>query len=129
MNSALRTSGLVLGDKEVLQAMEKTINGEYVPVKLDKNGFPDRNSACISKDGMAHLKNYIFKKLTDMAESVFSGDVEAVPLALDGKMPCSYCNYINICDNSEMTRYREPVEADIAEVQAILDNKYSERGD
>ena len=129
VNSALRTSGLVLGDKEVLQAMEKTINGEYVPVKLDKNGFPDRNSACISKDGMAHLKNYIFKKLTDMAESLFSGDVEAVPLALDGKMPCSYCNYINICDNSEMTRYREPVEADIAEVQAILDNKYSERGD
>ena len=129
INSALRTSGLVLGDKEVLQAMERNINGEFVPVKLDKNGVPDKYSECISEEGMHILKNYTYKKLTGMAESLFSGDVDAVPLVLDGKMPCTYCNYINICDNSEMTRYREPIETDIAEVQAILDNKYSKRGD
>ncbi|MBR5682238.1 MAG: exodeoxyribonuclease V subunit gamma [Ruminococcus sp.] len=129
VNSALRTSGLVLGDMEVLQAMEKSVNGEFIPVKLDKNGVPDKNSECISADGMALLKDYTYKKLTGMAESLFGGDVEAVPLALGGKMPCTYCDYINICDNSEMTRYREPAEADIAEAQAILDNKYSERGD
>ncbi len=128
VNSALRTSGLVLGDKEVLQAMEKSINGEFIPVKLDKNGLPDKNSECISADGMALLKDYTYKKLTAMAESLFSGDVEAVPLSLGGKIPCTYCNYINICDNSEMTRYREPAEADIAEAQSILDQKYSERG-
>lgn len=129
INSGLRTSGLVLGDKDVLQAMESSINGEFIPVKLDKNGVPDKNSECISADGMKLLKDYTYKKLIGMAESLFSGDVEAIPLALDGKMPCTYCNYINICDNSEMTRFKEPAEADIAEAQAILDRKYNERGD
>jgi ATP-dependent helicase/nuclease subunit B len=60
-----------------------------------------------------------------MAESLLNGDAEAVPLIIDGKNPCTYCNYINICDNSEMTRHRSPEETDVDEAMDILGRKYS----
>ena len=125
VNSALRTSGLVLGDMDVLRAMEKDVKGKYIPVKLDKNGIPDKNSECISAEGMTLLRNYTYKKLVNMAESLLNGDAEAVPLIIDGKNPCTYCNYINICDNSEMTRHRSPEETDVDEAMDILGRKYS----
>ena len=125
LKSALRTSGLVLGDRELLEAMEKNVRGEFIPVKLDKNGVPDKNSDCISAEGMTLLRNFTYKKLTDMAESLYYGDAEAIPLEVSGKLPCTYCDYINICDNSELLRQRTPDEADIAEAEAILGRKYS----
>ena len=74
--------------------MERNINGEFVPVKLDKNGVPDKYSECISEEGMHILKNYTYKKLTGMAESLFSGDVDAVPDAkIDGINGTVNCNY------------------------------------
>lgn len=124
VKQALRTSGLVLSDTDILEAMEKGINGEFIPVKLDKNGVPDRYSECISPEGMTLLRNYTYGKLIDMAESLYSGNVEAVPLALNGVKPCSYCNYSNICDNSEMDSSRTCSEDEIAEVEEILNKKF-----
>lgn len=127
VRSSLRTIGLVVGDKDVLEAMEKNVRGEFIPVKLDKNGVPDKNSNCISEDGMTLLRNYTYKKLTSMAESLLDGDAEAVPLLLSGKVPCTYCDYVNICDNSELLRQRTPDEEDIAEAAGILGKKYKEK--
>ena len=129
VNSALRTSGLVLGDKDVLEAMEKGVRGKYIPVKLDKNGVPDKNSECISSGGMTLLRNYTYQKLVDMAESLLSGNADAVPLVIDGKAPCTYCDYVNICDNSELMRQRTPDAADVSEAQNILSMKYGREGD
>lgn len=125
INSALRTSGLVLSDMDVLEAMEKNVNGEFIPVKLDKNGLPDKKSNCISPEGMSLLKDYTYNRLTKMAESLIGGDAEAVPLVLNKQIPCTYCNYINICDNSELIRQRFPDEKEVSEAQMILGQKYS----
>ena len=62
-----------------------------------------------------------------MAESLLDGDAEAVPLVLSGKVPCTYCDYVNICDNSELLRQRTPDEEDIAEAADILGKKYKEK--
>jgi ATP-dependent helicase/nuclease subunit B len=125
VKSSLRTSGLVVSDMDVLEAMEKNVRGEFIPVKLDKNGVPDKHSSCITDEGMTLLRNYTYKKLKDMAGSLLSGDVEAVPLVLSGKVPCDYCDYVNICDNSELLRQRTPDEADVAEAEAILGKRNS----
>lgn len=124
VNSALRTSGLVLGDRDILEAMEKNVRGEFIPVKLDKNGVPDKNSACICAEGMTLLRNYTYGKLKSMAESLLAGDAEAVPLLMGNKLPCTYCEYMNICDNSELERQRTPDESAVAEAQEILGKKY-----
>lgn len=127
VKSSLRTSGLVVGDMDILEAMEKNVRGEFIPVKLDKNGVPDKSSNCISADAVTLLRNYTYRKLTSMAESLLDGDAEAVPLVLSGKIPCTYCDYMNICDNSELLRQRTPNEEDIAEAAEILGKKYKEK--
>ena len=43
--------------------MEKDVGGEFIPVKLDKNGVPDKNSSCVSSEGMTLLRNYTYSKL------------------------------------------------------------------
>ncbi|MBQ6252706.1 PD-(D/E)XK nuclease family protein [Ruminococcus sp.] len=126
VKESLRTSGLVLGDMDILRAMEKDVRGEFIPVKLDKNGVPDKRSSCISAEGMTQLRNYTYGKLVEMAESLLAGNAEAVPLVLDGKIPCNYCDYINICDNSELLSRRVPDEAQVAEAAGILGRKYEE---
>lgn len=125
VDTSLKTSGLVLSDMDVLNAMEKDVAGRYIPVKLSKNGDIDARSGCISEEGMKRLKDYTYGKLTAMAESLYSGNVEAEPLMMGGTLPCSYCDYINICDNSKLERYRTPDEAAVAEAAEILDMKFA----
>lgn len=123
VNSSLKMNGIVLGDIKVLEAMEKNVSGNFVPARLTKNGDLDARSSCISRDGMKKLRDFTYKKLTDMAESLLDGNCEAIPLVSGGKVPCSYCSYINICDNSLLTRYRTADEDSIAEAEEILSRK------
>lgn len=123
VNSSLKTNGLVLGDKDVLEAMEKNILGNYIPARLTKSGALDARSSCISRESMDHLRDFTYKKLTDMAESLLEGSCEAVPLVSGGSVPCSYCSYVNICDNSLLTRYRTADEESVAEAEEILSQK------
>ena len=125
VKSSLKTSGLVLGDMDILEAMEKDVGGEFIPVKLDKNGVPDKNSSCVSSEGMTLLRNYTYSKLISMAESLLDGNAEAEPLVIDGKIPCTYCEYVNICDNSEFERKKLPDASEIAEAEEILGKKFS----
>ena len=131
VESSLKTSGLVLGDMDVLNAMEKDIAGRYIPVKLTKSGEIDARSGCISGEGMEKLKEYTYGKLTAMAESLYSGDVAAEPLLIGGALPCAYCDYINICDNSKLERFRLPDEAEVSKAERILSMKFpgKESGD
>lgn len=124
VKKSLRSSGLVLGDMDILNAMEKDVRGEFIPVKLDKNGVPDKYSSCVSAEGMTLLRNYTYGKLVSMAESLLAGNAEAVPLVMGGNVPCTYCDYINICDNSELLSKREPDETKVAEAADILGRKY-----
>ena len=123
VDSSLKTSGLVLSDTDVLNAMEKNIAGRYIPVKLDKSGNIGKSSECISSGGIDKLKEYVYRRLCEMAKSLYNGNVEAIPIELNNMLPCTFCEYINICDNSKMERWRKPDEKEVAEAQEILDMK------
>lgn len=123
IRSELKTSGLLLGDYKILDAMEKGIAGEYIPAKLTKSGELDSRSGCISESSMKRLREYTYRKLTNMAEELYSGHAEAVPLIIGKSAPCDYCDYANICDNSELMLYRAPDEAALAEAEDILSHK------
>lgn len=129
IDSSLKSAGLVLSDINVLEAMEHNISGKYIPVKLDKTNNIDKNSSCITDDGFTKLKEYAYKKLTDMAESVYDGDADANPLLNDKKMPCQYCEYTNICGHTGNSKYRDAAKTDTTEIDEILLNKkISENG-
>lgn len=124
IDNSLRTSGLILSDKSVLEAMEHDIQGRYVPVKLDKNNEIDKNSDCITADGFTRLKELTYQKLIEMAESLYSGNADASPLIFSGKSsPCDYCEFINICGNNSQTKCRIAEDNVMPEIEKILETK------
>lgn len=120
--SALKSTGLVLGQRKILNAMEYDVNGEFIPVKFNKDNktLNSYQNSCITSSGMEWLKNYTYNKLREMAVSLLDGDAEAVPQYIGDSVPCDYCDYVNICDNSMLTRYRTPDEEIIKETKEIL---------
>lgn len=130
VDSNLKTSGLILGDKKVLEAMEHDISGNYVPAKLNKYKQIDKKSSCISSNSFSKLQDFTYRKLIEMAESVYSGYADADPLIMDsGQSPCDYCSYINICGNSPMTKFHDKYCADTSEAKEILNSKTEEDDD
>lgn len=123
LNSSLKTSGLVLSDMKVLDAMEKGVEGNYIPVKMKKSGELYADSSCISREAMERLRDFSYRKLKEMAEMLLAGNAEAVPLVYGGTVPCTYCNYVNICDNSKLERFREPDPDSVAEAAEIMEVK------
>ena len=118
IRSGLKTTGLVLGDIPVLEAMENGIGGSYIPAKLTKSGELDKNSSCIAPEGMSELRKFTYNKLIDMAESLLEGNAAAEPLITDGKLPCEFCSYSDICGND--VKQREPDPESVAEAERIL---------
>lgn len=127
VNDTLKASGLVLGDIEVLNAMEHNISNKYIPASIDKNGNISEKSSSLSANGFDELKKLTYKKLTEMAEEVLEGNADANPLVYNKQeAPCNYCDYINVCGNNPLLRYRDAYSADITEVEQILSKKREE---
>ncbi len=123
----LKTSGLLLGERDVLEAMEHDLSGKYIPAKLNKGNQIDENSSCISDKSFDKLERYTYKKLVEMANSVYSGDADANPLILNqNSIPCNYCAYADICGNTPITRYRDKSSSDTSEAIEILSDKMKE---
>lgn len=130
IDSSLKTSGLVLGDKDILEAMEHNVTGRYIPAKLNRSNEIDAGSSCLAPEAFSELKAYSYRKLTEMAESVYSGDADANPLVFGAKSsPCEYCDYINICGNSPTVKFKDAYTADVSEAKRILENKMKEDGE
>ena len=123
LRSAFRTNGLVIDSYNVLNAMEKGVGGKYIPVKLDSSGEPDKYSKCISRRNMEKLRDFSYRKLIDMAESLHSGKVPAVPLKMNSYLPCTYCDYANICGNPDGDISRTPDAESVAEASVLISNE------
>lgn len=126
----LKPKGLVLGDMRVLSAMEKGIGGKFIPAAIDKNGDIAENSSCISGEGMDELRGFVSERLTDMAESLISGDVEPLPLIINnGSKPCGYCKCSDICENMNAKRSRGPDPELTTRAEEILSKKFDRQED
>ena len=111
--------GVVLDDEEIITAMEHDKKGVYIPVSF-KNG-----SVSAGADSLASLEEMgaIFRRvdllLSQMAQSLFDGDVGAVPLkgTYDG---CQYCRYSAVCLRNDDDPCREGAKMSRDEVYSEL---------
>lgn len=126
VDSELKTTGLLIDSKEVLEKMEHGIGGRYIPVKVKKDGEFDRYSSVVSETGMNRLRDHVYGWLKEAAESMLAGSIEAVPLRSGGKVPCSYCKYANICGNGSGKVCREPSSEKLKEAASILGKETEE---
>ena len=132
---SLKATGLLLSDKEVLRAMGADSDGKFIPAQFSRDGSISGKSSCISSEGMDRLKDFTYRKIITMADSLWEGNAEAVPMVNGNDSPCNYCQYGHICNNADIGAKRSPDENEMREAEEILNMKGSsekdktERGD
>lgn len=97
---ALKMNGLLLSDPAVLEGMESDGEGVFIPAKL-KDGQIDAKSSVASLEELGKLKRHIESLLRQMAQTLWSGDIPALPLEEKQFDLCAWCDYRGICGREE----------------------------
>ena len=96
----IRRSGLLLEDRKVLLAMEKTEEPRFIPVTF-KEGVP-RGDALASAEKLGLLSKHIDKTLREMASELRKGSIAADPFYRNQKEnACLNCDYFEACHFSD----------------------------
>ncbi|PKM63002.1 MAG: hypothetical protein CVU97_02260 [Firmicutes bacterium HGW-Firmicutes-21] len=104
LHSALKRTGVILNDKGVITAMEKNGSGNFIPVKLKKDGgfYDCCEKRLLDENGFAELEKKLARQIVSLAERVFDGDMCIKPKRLDEKHDaCRYCDYKAVCRYTE----------------------------
>lgn len=122
--SSFRMNGLLIDDPEILSAMENGVKGLFIPAKMNSDGKlsqSDRSLADIETYG--RIFSYIDKKLLEMAQSVFDGKIQRMPVKGCGNDACAYCDYKTVCGYEEGKPARKIENMNNSAVLEIIDRK------
>ena len=127
-SDALRRSGLVLDDPDLLEAWEKGEDKRYIPVKFSKR--KDSADSLASLERMGQLSRHLRRTLTQMAGELHRGSIAADPYyRSQQETACLNCDYLDACyfsdgEGGESCRYL-PKLSDF-KVFTLLDGEGSE---
>lgn len=114
INKQYKMNGVVLNDRGVLNAMEKDIQGIYIPAKLLKDDpgegellLNKRSSSCLTSSQFKKLREHTEKLIINVCNELYDGNIDANPLIMSGNNPCSYCDYWSVCGNVPCEKFRE----------------------
>ncbi len=91
--------GVLLDDKDVLFAMEKGLEGRFIPVKSEDGELKAPKDTLISTEGFDELLDVIQQVLIEQGNKMKSGEASAYPLKHKAADPCKYCKMYPICRN------------------------------
>lgn len=99
----VRRSGLLLDDREVLQAMDKTLSGRYIPIRFTKDGdyYKSSERSVASLARMGALVGDLERVIGRIAGEIRGGDASARPMADGRKKTCEYCDMKAFCRSSK----------------------------
>ena len=140
---ALRRSGLLTDEIDILQSMEKGLSGDgkFIPVRLKvakpskKDPEPTPEIAAISSvaslERFGRLARYTQKKLIEMGQELLAGSVEANPCVQGNAVQCDWCAFRAACrfDESAGDRYRMMKKWKDSEVWEKLEEKNNDAVD
>ena len=94
----LKMSGVVNEDFQLIDHMEHTGSEGYLtlPVRATKNGY-DKRSSVLNTTQLFNLGRIVEKKMTELGNSLMHGDISIKPYDYEGRKPCEYCEFKNIC--------------------------------
>lgn len=96
-----RGSGLFLLDENTLEAMEKGLEGRFIPIvsKTKKDGASELSGNLITAEQLGKLRVRIDSILCEMAKSLHKGLIPAYPAFNSGAYAntCKYCDYSDVC--------------------------------
>ena len=121
--SSLRMNGLLIQDAAILQAMETDGKGIFIPVKLKDGKIPDTVKDLASLESYGHIFSYIDKKLMNMAQSLYKGQIERLPVKGKDTDGCAYCDYRTVCGFEEGKKTRPVINRDVPSAIGIIDKE------
>lgn len=108
--------GVILDDAEVIAHMEHDGKGLYIPAKL-KDGIVSANAGSLATlEELGAIFRRIDMLTQQMAQSLYDGDVAALPLKGKKYDGCAYCAYSAVCLREEDDPSREAQDRSAAEV-------------
>ena len=128
LESELHRTGLVLGEPEVLRAMEHSALETpcYLPISVKKDGTLSGDIATAAQLG--HLGRYVDRLLHQIAGEIAHGNIDADPYARGPQdSACTYCAFASACyfDESRDKR-RQLHKTDSGEFWAMLEKENGE---
>lgn len=119
LDKELRRSGMVLGEPEVLKAMEHSAldSPRFLPLSLGRDGSISKGVATAAQLGK--LGKYVDKLLERIARELHSGNIDADPHGRsEYETACTYCEFASAChfmdggedDRLELIRPVSPAE-------------------
>lgn len=115
-------NGIVLNNSEVIKAMDEELSGTFIPAKYSRG---ELTGSLINLSQLEKLKEKADGILADMADSLHSGCIEAVPAyGKNYKTVCGYCDYKSVCAFEENIPVKE---LDDFDLKTALENL--EKGD
>ena len=106
----IRMNGLIEKDADTVRMMEKEAKGHIVPGTLieGKNSFYN-SGALLEKSDFDVIFKYLDYVLKKIGQTILNGNIDAVPLRIDDKSKCDYCDYKSICRIDFDNIYKEAI--------------------
>ena len=105
-DEGMAMNGLLIQDIELIKAMDKNIQGEYIPKPHlnSDNCFSKSDSSYITKEQFEIIFKYIEKLMYKAGNIVAGGDIAINPIDGCESPACSYCDYKAVCgiENKEI---------------------------
>ena len=94
--SLSKMNGMLVGDEEVIEHMDKEKEGLFLPANFDAKGTVKGNFISLSQ--FRKLSEYMDKLIKEMGDSVQSGKIPAKPaLGPSHSTTCEWCDYSEVC--------------------------------
>ena len=82
----------------------------FIPVKTKSDGSFDARSSLATLEQMGRIQRHIELVLTEMAQNLQDGQIDATPSVGLGYEPCQYCDYKPICQHQQQDRQHKLTE-------------------
>ncbi len=108
---AISRTGIVLGDRNIMEAMDSTLTGKYCPAYIDKKGNV-KGSFVETEADFESIKNTLDTILKDVGNRMISGEAGSCPTGYKENSACAYCRMKPLCRHSDAKKNDEGGEDD-----------------
>lgn len=114
----LAMNGLLVGDKALIEAMDKENNGRFIPCyKLTSSGALHKNyaSSFVNDGDFETIFKFIEGKLKNTGRTLLAGDISVSPMDGVEAKACEYCEFSAICgiEDSERPKAQKLTTAEV----------------
>ena len=96
-----KMKGLVLGDNQVIQLMDQSLEiggaSNIIPAGFKKDGNLTAASKIASHEEFSLLQKHVRHIYEDAGNKMIEGDVGIAPYKLKDRTPCTFCSFKSVC--------------------------------